>query len=92
MYCVIHRRPWSKREDDGAADKEKKATGKEGIIHKWRRCWQVYHRVSGVIAIAIGYVQVRPCLYFLHMSSRNFCGIEFCDFIKVVNPNPKSSE
>ena len=35
-------------------ESEKKSTFK----YKWRQCWEVYHAVSGIISIALGFTQV----------------------------------
>ena len=50
-------RPWARKEDDHYK-KDHSEQDKETVMYKWRRCWEVYHRVSGVIAIAMGFAQV----------------------------------
>ena len=49
------RRPWLSKEDGRYVEECKK---KDTFKYKWRRCWEVYHRVSGVIAIGLGFTQV----------------------------------
>lgn len=63
-------RPWLRREDGRYVDDCKE---KDTFKYKWRRCWEVYHRVSGVIAIALGFTQVTLGVFLINAPLAVWC-------------------
>jgi hypothetical protein len=53
-------RPWIPKENPSLP-----FTNKESFKYKWRQCWLLYHRVSGIITVGLGFIQVTLGVFLL---------------------------
>ena len=54
LLYLIYSRPWKLKK----ANRGINQVNAESFTYKWKQCWEVYHRVSGIVAVGIGFIQV----------------------------------
>ena len=52
-FVLSSSRPWHCKKSKGRFENT------ESFKYKWKQCWKIYHQASGLISIALGFVQVR---------------------------------
>ena len=73
-HIHAHSHPCVEREDGRTLSEDKS---------RYRLCWEIYHAISGIIAVAIGIGQVRGCLQYATYLTGGWatqCPLECSDF------------